>query len=210
MSEDTPPVRDLRDHMKRTHQTALYPFAGLANVQGLMYIGLGIAGEAGEIANQVKKIARDNGGMVTSDRRDKILDELGDVMWYWLRFCHELGFDPYEVLEHNEKKLTERASNGTIHGDRRGGLVRQASQEWEADMAEAAGKEDVFGVPLEGYQKFIRLTTLRSEYRLVCESLRCVQWSRSFVFGTGADAIRQEAMAHVMAEHTPWGRAGRE
>src|SRR5688572_10684686 len=122
---------DLRAHMKRTHRTAIYPFAGLANVQGLMYVGLGLAGEAGEIANQVKTIARDDSGIVSGERRSKILDEMGDVMWYWLRLCHELGFDPYDVLEHNETKLAARATAGTLSGDQRGGLFREAAAQWE-------------------------------------------------------------------------------
>jgi NTP pyrophosphatase (non-canonical NTP hydrolase) len=110
---------DLRVHLRRTHQTALYPFAGLAHVQGLMYVALGLAGEAGEIANQIKKVARDDSGMVTGERRVKILDELGDVMWYWMRLCHELNIDPYEALEHNAVKLASRAATGTLRGDRR-------------------------------------------------------------------------------------------
>lgn len=110
---------DLRVHLRRTHATALYPFAGLAATPGLMYVGLGLTGEAGEIANQLKKIARDDSGAITPTRRAKIADELGDVMWYWLRLCHELALDPYAVLLTNETKLAQRARNGSLRGDRR-------------------------------------------------------------------------------------------
>jgi hypothetical protein len=62
-TEEAPSVElDLREHMKRTIQTAVYPFAGLGDPQALMYVGLGLAGESGEVANQIKKVARDNGG----------------------------------------------------------------------------------------------------------------------------------------------------
>ena len=107
----------LRAAMRVTGQTADYPFVGLGQPQGLMYVGLGLAGEAGEIANQIKKITRDDGGMVTTSRRDKLFDELGDVMWYWLRACAELGFDPDEVVQANQTKLARRQANGTLHGD---------------------------------------------------------------------------------------------
>lgn len=206
-----PPVTaDLREHMKRTSQTAAYPFAGLGNVQGLMYVGLGLSGESGEIANQIKKIARDDGGLMTSERTAKIVDELGDVMWYWLRLCYELNLDPYFVLAHNQNKLAARAANGTVNGDRREtSLVRQAVVEWEVELAEAAGKEDVFALPFEGLQRLIVVETGAHAVHLRCRSLRCPHWNVSFGSGTGDD-LNTAAMTHIMQEHTPWGRAGRE
>lgn len=225
MSQDTTPTElplDLRGHMKRTAETATYPFAGLGNVQGLMYVGLGLAGEAGEIANQVKKIARDDGGLATPERIAKIVDELGDVMWYWLRLCYELGLDPYTVLEGNQAKLTTRAANGTLNGDRRstrGSLVRAEVADWEARMAEASGKEDVYAVPLEAFRQLIFAEAHRIEgaeqfsfsanaTKVRCRSLRCTQWSTTAV-GPDAD-LHVVAMMHIMQEHTPWGRAGRD
>ena len=111
------PSVDLRQAVRQTSLTAQYPFVGLGQVQGLMYVGLGLAGEAGEVANQVKKIARDDGGFVTDARRDKITSELGDVIWYWLRACEELGLDPNAVIRANLAKLRGRYTNGTIRGD---------------------------------------------------------------------------------------------
>jgi NTP pyrophosphatase (non-canonical NTP hydrolase) len=218
MSEDVAPVveTDLRAHMARTVETAVYPFAGLGSVQGLMYVALGLSGEAGEVANQIKKIARDDGAVVSVERRGKIHDELGDVLWYVLRLCYEMGFDPYEVLDANRTKLTMRAANGTLNGDgqHRGSRSRQASVEWEADLAEAAGKEDVFAVPLEAYEKLINVRTsydgLRlKSYAVTCTSLRCVTWNPHWEPTTPAGDIQRDAMTHIMAEHTPWGRAGR-
>lgn len=214
----TPPLADLRAWADRTTQTAVYPFAGLGSTQGLMYVGLGLAGEAGEIANQIKKITRDDGAMVTADRRAKIHDELGDVMWYWLRLCKELGFDPYTVMEANLLKLTSRAENGTLHGDQRGARVRQIAVEWEAEMAEAAGKPDVFGVPLEAYDQLLEIKAQYASdnglkltaYAMTCRSLRCPHWGQIFDASYSAHTIQQVGMAHVMQEHTPWGRAGRD
>ena len=219
MSEETDvPLAqlDLRKHMKRTITTAVYPFAGLGDVQALMYVALGLSGEAGEIANQVKKVARDDGGMVSAERRAKVVDELGDVMWYWLRLCYEMSIDPYDVLMHNEAKLTERAANGTVNGDRRGGLMRQAVREWEANLAEAAGKEDVWAVPQEAFSFLITQTTRpgtlprSSMFVARCRSLRCPTWEASVVTENGLGELHEAAMAHIMAEHTPWGRAGRD
>lgn len=221
MSEQQDSAPDLRAHMNRTATTAVYPFSGSGNVQGLMYIGLGIAGEAGEIANQVKKIARDDGGFVTPERRGKIEDELGDVGWYWLRFCYELGFDPYEVLARNEQKLRQRALEGTLNGDKRNGsLARQSAVEWEAQMAEANGKEDVFAVPAEGLRALIYNGVITehednihgrvTDYIVRCRSLRCTEWSEKDDIDHGYTDLHQRALSHIMAEHTPWGRAGRD
>ena len=115
------PAVDLRDALRKTGLTAQYPFVGLGNVQGLMYVGLGLSGEAGEVANQIKKIARDDGGFITAARRDKIFLELGDVWWYLLRACDEFGFDPNAVILANQAKLMERHQFGTIRGDGEGG-----------------------------------------------------------------------------------------
>lgn len=216
--EDTAPppaLADLREWADRTTRTAVYPFAGLGSTQGLMYVALGLAGEAGEVANQIKKIARDDGAMVTAERRGKIHDELGDVMWYWLRLCKELGFDPYAILEANLVKLTGRAENGTLQGDRRGALRRRMAVEWEAEMVEASGKPDVFDVPLEAYERLIQIKTVYDglrvrEYAVTCQSSRCAPWNVHWTPETTARLIQENAMTHIMAEHTPWGRAGRD
>jgi len=107
----------LREALRQTGPTASYPFVGLGQPQGFTYVGLGLAGEAGEVANEIKKITRDDGGFLTTERRRKILDELGDVMWYWLRMCAEMGFDPDAVVRANITKALDRLENRTLHGD---------------------------------------------------------------------------------------------
>ena len=58
--------------------TAIYPNIG----QNLAYPVLGLNGEAGEVAEQAKKAIRDDGGIITPERREKLKKELGDVLWY--------------------------------------------------------------------------------------------------------------------------------
>lgn len=111
------PAMNLLRAMTTTTTTAQYPYAGSGNVQALMYVGLGLNGEAGEVAEQIKKVARDDGGLITDQRRLRLFHELGDVMWYWLRACDELGFDPNEVIAANQTKLKRRKEEGTIKGD---------------------------------------------------------------------------------------------
>ena len=105
---------DFTTYQAGARRTATYP-----QTARITYPALGLAGEAGEVANQVKKILRDDAGQVTSERRAKILDELGDVLWYAAALASDLGASLDEVAEGNLQKLAARAENGTIKGDRR-------------------------------------------------------------------------------------------
>ena len=75
-------------YQRFTRSTAIYPGAdGYGNNAGaaLQYLGLGLVGESGEIADKVKKIIRDGNSVITEDRRDALLAECGDVLWYAAR-----------------------------------------------------------------------------------------------------------------------------
>jgi len=99
------------DYQCRAVETAVYPKA-----IGLQYVTLGLTGEAGEIANSVKKIFRDDKGALTAARRESLKKELGDVLWYAAMVAYELAIDLDEVAESNIQKLQARSSAGTIHG----------------------------------------------------------------------------------------------
>jgi len=66
----------------------------------LSYLGLGIASEAGEIATEVKKLIRDG----TLDEA-RIAEELGDVMYHWIRLCRLIGRRPEDVLAATRAKI---------------------------------------------------------------------------------------------------------
>ncbi|CAN5850481.1 nucleoside triphosphate pyrophosphohydrolase family protein [soil metagenome] len=84
--------------------TALYP----NRLNNLEYPTLGLAGEAGEVANIVKKIQRDFGGEITDETRAKLKDELGDVLWYISACADELGLSLEEIAAFNVEKLAKR------------------------------------------------------------------------------------------------------
>lgn len=85
-------------------ETALYP----RRLENLEYPTLGLAGEAGEVANIVKKIQRDFGGLINDEIRAKLKDELGDVLWYISACADELGLTLAEIAEFNVEKLAKR------------------------------------------------------------------------------------------------------
>ena len=77
---------------------------------------LGLAGEAGEVADKVKKIVRDKKGKITDEDRLEIAKELGDVMWYVAGISRYLNIPLSEVAQMNLDKLESRLQRGKIGG----------------------------------------------------------------------------------------------
>lgn len=92
------------EYQTAARATALYP----RRLENLEYPTLGLAGEAGEVANIVKKIQRDSGGVTTDETRAKLKDELGDVLWYISACADELGLTLADIAEFNVEKLAKR------------------------------------------------------------------------------------------------------
>jgi len=90
-------------YQEQAFTTAEYPNVG----NNIEYAALGL-GEAGEVQNAVKKIQRDDKNNVTDDRRDEIIKELGDVLWYVAACASELRIPLSEIAKTNLKKLKER------------------------------------------------------------------------------------------------------
>ena len=103
----------LSDYQEWTSTTAIYPDAGTGNVQELMYCALGLASEAGEMANYVKKLYRDGD---SPELREKIRAELGDVLWYAARTAASMGVSLQDVMEENQMKLNSRKERNVISG----------------------------------------------------------------------------------------------
>lgn len=95
---------NFEDYQSAASRTALYP----RRLENLEYPTLGLAGEAGEVANIVKKIQRDLGGVLNEEFRGKLKDELGDVLWYISACADELGLSLSEIAEYNVDKLAKR------------------------------------------------------------------------------------------------------
>jgi len=95
---------NFEDYQSAAGTTALYP----RRLDNLEYPTLGLAGEAGEVANIVKKIQRDDQGVLTDEKREKLKDELGDVLWYISACADELGLTLAEIAEFNVAKLARR------------------------------------------------------------------------------------------------------
>ena len=92
--------------------TAVYPDKG----DNLYYPALGLAGEAGEVCEKIKKIMRDQKGHFTEENVEDIAKELGDVLWYIATIATELNMSLAAVAEDNMEKLRDRMERGVIKG----------------------------------------------------------------------------------------------
>jgi NTP pyrophosphatase (non-canonical NTP hydrolase) len=102
---------ELSDYQRLSRRTAQYP-----REAWLAYPALGLAGEAGEVAEHAKKAIRDDGGEVGDERRGAMSKELGDVLWYVAQLASELGLDLNEIAQANLDKLLSRQRRGVLSG----------------------------------------------------------------------------------------------
>jgi NTP pyrophosphatase (non-canonical NTP hydrolase) len=97
----------LNEYQRKARETAIYP-AGAS----ILYPALGLAGEAGEVANKAKKIIRDN-----KLDREGMAKELGDCLWYIAALAKDLGYNMSDIAQNNLDKLDRRKRYGTIKGE---------------------------------------------------------------------------------------------
>ena len=103
---------DLNAYQQGARATARYPEVG----SNPIYPTLGLCGEAGEVADKVKKVLRDNGGQFSPDVRQALKLELGDVLWYVAQLASELDFSLDDIAAANLAKLASRAARDVIGG----------------------------------------------------------------------------------------------
>lgn len=91
-------------------------FDGWPDQQVLLYVAAGLVSAVGEVAGELKKAVRDDGGELTPDRRRAVLDGLGDVLWYAARIAESVGGTLDDAVAATVAKVHRRAANGTIAG----------------------------------------------------------------------------------------------
>lgn len=102
----------LSDYQRRSRATAVYPEAG----SNLLYPTLGLCGEAGEVAEKIKKMIRDDAGVLSDERRAALAKELGDVLWYVAQLATEAGLELDAIAAANLEKLLSRQQRGVLQG----------------------------------------------------------------------------------------------
>lgn len=96
----------MKDYQKFAYDTCL------GKCWNLEYLGLGLCGETGEVAEKLKKMRRDG------DKDSKeIAKELGDVLWYLTNLANYIGYDLEDIAQINKTKLTSRIERGNLYGN---------------------------------------------------------------------------------------------
>jgi NTP pyrophosphatase (non-canonical NTP hydrolase) len=103
---------DLNSYQTAALQTAVYPDQGF----NFTYPALGLVGEAGEVADKLKKVIRDNDGVLTDPVRDAVAKELGDVLRYLAVLAYEMDYTLEEIAQINIDKLNSRKERGVLSG----------------------------------------------------------------------------------------------
>ena len=104
-------ISDLDMYQQVAKQTAIYP-----REQAIIYPTLGLTGEAGEVANKVKKIIRDGTNKNNENLVQEISAEIGDCLWYISVLADDIGVKLSDIANNNLIKLANRKKNNTIHG----------------------------------------------------------------------------------------------
>ena len=100
---------NFNEYQKLARSTAVYP-----EEHKVVYPALGLCGEAGEVAEKIKKTIRGDSSLV--DVTGRLADELGDVLWYISALADDLGVTLEEVAQANVDKLTSRKKRNMIGG----------------------------------------------------------------------------------------------
>ena len=104
-------VSDLDMYQQVAKTTAIYP-----REQAIIYPTLGLTGEAGEVANKVKKIIRDGSNKNDEKLVSEIKAEIGDCLWYIAVLADDFNIKLSDIASANIEKLANRKKKGTIHG----------------------------------------------------------------------------------------------
>ena len=102
----------LDDYQNLALETAIYP-----EEYRIVYPALGLAGEAGEVADKIKKVIRDNNGNFTPTKCEEIAMEIGDVLWYCAVLANRIGYRLDTIGRMNYRKLKSRQQRGKLGGN---------------------------------------------------------------------------------------------
>ncbi len=83
----------------------------------ILYLTVAMCGEAGEVADKVKKIYRDHEGIVDGVTEHEIAMEIGDVLWYLAALAIKLRVPLWSIAKCNIDKVNRRIAMDKLHGN---------------------------------------------------------------------------------------------
>jgi len=141
---------NLSEYQEKARSTAIY-HVGEDYDQNIcmIYPGLGLVGECGEVAEKIKKLYRDDNGKLTDKRKEAIKKELGDCCWYLSNLCSDTDCDLQVCYEMKSSSQTQRVRlmewpQLVLHMNRCAGMVAEALESWYYDYACRLGERSRF------------------------------------------------------------------
>jgi NTP pyrophosphatase (non-canonical NTP hydrolase) len=110
-------------------KTAVYP-----DDAKVVYPAMGLAGEAGEVCNKIKKITR--GDVKLDEIKDDLAGEIGDVLWYVSALCSDMDLSLGDVARLNLDKLNGRLENNLLGGTKMRSKLKDQTTQIESLEAE--------------------------------------------------------------------------
>ena len=141
---------NLKEYQEKARSTAIYRVGEDYDTELCMiYPGLGLVGECGEVTEKVKKLYRDDNGKLTEKRKEAIKKELGDCCWYLSNLCSDTDCDLqvcYEMKSHSQTQSIRlmELPQVVLHMNRCASLVAEALESWYYDYNCRPGERSRF------------------------------------------------------------------
>ena len=107
---------DFNDYQAQAAKFDLYQKTPDLSSSAFLEKVLGLSGEAGEAADKIKKLLRDQDAQASPEDKAEIEKELGDVLWYLASIARYLDLNFTDVAKTNLKKLQSRQNRHQLHG----------------------------------------------------------------------------------------------
>jgi NTP pyrophosphatase (non-canonical NTP hydrolase) len=127
---------NLKEYQEKARSTAIYHVGEDYSVCiSMIYPGLGLVGECGEVAEKIKKLYRDDNGVLTEKRKEALKKELGDCCWYLSNLCSDTDSDLQTCYEMKRSSQTHRVREMkwpqlVLHMNRCASIVAEALESW--------------------------------------------------------------------------------
>jgi NTP pyrophosphatase (non-canonical NTP hydrolase) len=102
---------NLKEYQDWSQSVCIYP-----KDKAIEYVALGLASECGELCGKIKKMLRDDNCIITNKKKEELIGEAGDCLFYLSRICQETGISLQQAMEDNIKKLEDRKERGVLGG----------------------------------------------------------------------------------------------
>lgn len=105
----------ITEYQKKARKYAMYPYKTEMSI-GVIYNGLKLSGEIGELNDKLGKCISDKMGRIDPDILREIEKEMGDILWHYCAMASDLGLSLENICRVNIDKLESRRLRNKMSG----------------------------------------------------------------------------------------------